>query len=480
MYHRVLGIVLGCLIGFTGLSVADVTVPEGSAVVEDHAVSDGNGASSQRVLSETVPVLSISGAIGPAVGDYVTKGIRQANQRPDVSAIIITLDTPGGLSSTLRDINQQILASKIPVLCLVYPQGARAASAGTYILYACHIAAMSPATTLGAATPVNISGPSGEQKDEGGSHEPSAMEKKVLNDSIAYIRSLAQLRGRNVEWAEKAVKDAATLSASEALKLNVVNLVTDDPASLLQALDGQEITVNQQQQTMHFANAVLELHEPDMRNQFLATITDPNIAYILMMIGVYGLLLEFYSPGFGIAGITGAVALLIALYAFQLLPVNYAGLGLMAVGIALLVAESFVPSFGLFGISGIVVFTLGSVFLIDSDLPELSVSLYLIYSIALVSAALVIFVLKNVWKLRKKQVVSGLDSLVGSEIRASESFAAHGFLQVRGERWAAVSDEPVKRGETVVIQAVKGLVLQVGKATGRNGAGPDSNRETEK
>ena len=254
-----------------------------------------------------VPVIAITGAIGPAVSDYISQEIILANENPQVVAIVLTLDTPGGLSSSLRVINQQILSSNTPILCLVYPQGARAASAGTYILYACHIAAMASATTLGAATPVMIGGGlPGGQKTPDKPSEPTAMEKKVLNDSVAYIRSLAQLRGRNVKWAELAVTEAATMSAQEALAANVINLIAQTPEELLLALDGTSITTNDHQLMLKLADVDIEYRTPDWRNQFIATITDPNIAYILMLLGIYGLLLEFYSPGIGVAGVTGA------------------------------------------------------------------------------------------------------------------------------------------------------------------------------
>lgn len=420
-----------------------------------------------KASSPTVPVISISGAIGPAVGDYVIKEIQRVNAIGHSPAIIITIDTPGGLSSSLRDINQHILASKVPVLCLVHPPGARAASAGTYILYACHIAAMSTATTLGAATPVQIGGvsPGGEQKDK--PSEPTAMEKKILNDSIAYIRSLAQLRGRNVEWAEKAVRDAETLSANEALELNVINVMAESPQELLIKLDGTVTKIDNQDVALELASATLEPREPDLRNKFIATITDPNVAYILMMIGVYGLLLEFYSPSFGVAGVTGAICLLIALYAFQLLPVNYVGLGLMLLGIALFIAESLIPSFGILGAGGIVAFVLGSVFLIDSDLPELRVSMSLIYTIAFASAALIVFVLKMLMKLRHKQVVSGEEALIGNEAIVLHDFNRRGFVHVEGERWEARCDHPVNKGEKVSIESVDGLTLNVRKKSAK-------------
>ncbi|SEF85107.1 NfeD family protein [Vibrio hangzhouensis] len=414
----------------------------------------------------TIPILTISGAIGPAVGDYVIEQLKEADLEPQVSAVVITLDTPGGLVSSLRDINQQILASQKPVLCLVYPKGARAASAGTYILYACHIAAMAPATTLGAATPVNIGSSGSDQEDEK-SNEPSAMEKKVLNDSIAYIRSLAQLRGRNIEWAEKAVTEAATLSSQEALEMNVINLIADDPESLVAQLDGQVLEFNDQVVELNLSEATLIPVDPDWRHEFIATITNPNIAYILMIIGIYGLILEFYSPSFGIAGIIGAISLMLALYGLQMLPINYVGFGLIALGLLLLVAESLVPSFGLFGFSGAIAFVLGSIFLIDSDLPAFQVSVELIFTFALLSFAFIVFVLRRVWTLRKKHAVIGQEAILGIPMEASESFEEQGYIVLEGERWSAICSQPIHKGDLVEVVQIEGLTLVLRKLAGR-------------
>lgn len=411
-----------------------------------------------------VPLISIEGAIGPAVGQYVIEEIARAN-KVGSPALIITIDTPGGLVTSLRDINQAILNSQIPILCLVHPQGARAASAGTFILYACHIAAMAPATSLGAATPVSIGGPSPTQKEQESS-EPSAMENKVLNDSIAYIRSLAQLRGRNAEWAEEAVRDAATLSATEALDNNVINLLADSPQDLLNKLTGQEVEVNQASVVLAFSEVELDVRQPDWRHQFLATITNPNIAYLLMIIGIYGLLLEFYSPGFGVAGVVGAISLLVATYAFQMLPINYVGVGLILLGLGLLVAESLLPSFGIMGFGGVIAFVLGSIFLIDSDIPELRVSPSLIYVLAATTGALLLFVLRRLWQLRHRQVVSGLDNLIGSMARVEKGFVTHGYVYVAGERWAARGEQGFADDEMVEIVAVEGLTLLVTKVKG--------------
>ena len=422
-----------------------------------------------------VPVLAIKGAIGPAVSDYISQEIILANEKPQVAAIVLTLDTPGGLSASLRVINQQILSSNTPILCLVYPQGARAASAGTYILYACHIAAMASATTLGAATPVMIGGGSpGGQKAPEQPTEPTAMEKKILNDSVAYIRSLAQLRGRNEEWAELAVTEAATMSAQEALAANVINLIAQTPEQLLLALDGTGITINEQQLVLKLTDAELEYRTPDWRNQFIATITNPNIAYILMLLGIYGLLLEFYSPGIGIAGITGAICLLVALYAFQLLPLNYAGLALLILGISLLMLESLVPSFGLFGFGGLAAFIIGSIFLIDTPQEYFQISRKLIIFIAITSALFTVFILGYLWRVRKKKVVSGAEAIIGAHAAVMDDFSEQGFVLFNGERWAAISRQQMTQGQIVTIDAVKGLTLLVSE---KNGKYCESNKE---
>jgi len=409
-----------------------------------------------------VPVLSIKGAIGPAVSDYISQEIILANQSSQAVAIILTLDTPGGLSSSLREINQQILKSTKPILCLVYPKGARAASAGTYILYACHVAAMASATTLGAATPVMIGGglPGGKKAPDKPS-EPTAMEKKVLNDSVAYIRSLAQLRGRNEEWAELAVTEAATMSAQEALAANVINLIVQTPEQLLLALDGDAITVDEHELVLNLTDAELVYLTPDWRNQFIATITDPNIAYILMLLGIYGLLLEFYSPGIGVAGVTGAVCLLVALYAFQMLPLNYAGLALLILGISLLVLESMVPSFGVFGFGGLVAFIIGSIFLIDTQQEYFQVSRTLIAFIAIASSLFTFFILGFLWRVRQNKVVSGAEAIVGADAAVMDDFSDQGFVLFNGERWAATSRQQMTQGQIVTIDAVKGLTLLV-------------------
>ena len=407
-----------------------------------------------------VPLLTIKGAIGPAISDYLVREIDSANMLNNIPLIIITLDTPGGLSASLRDINQSILNSNIPIACLVYPQGARAASAGTYLLYACHIAAMAPATTLGAATPVNISAPmTSSTKNKEQVITPSTMEKKVLNDAISYIRSLAQLRSRNELWAEKAVTEAATLTAKEALKENVITLIARSPQALLNKLDGRRISIKQQKIELSLNNARIVSKNPDWRSQFIATITNPNIAYILMLLGIYGLLLEFYSPGVGIAGITGGISLLVALYAFQLLPLNFVGVALLLLGIVLMLMESLIPSFGVFGVGGIGAFVIGSIFLFDTQLDQFKVSLPLIGGLAFISTIFIMFALGVIYRARKSKIVSGQEEIINAWVTVEDDFIDNGFVLFNGERWAASSKERLKKNQQVQVKAINGLTL---------------------
>lgn len=413
-----------------------------------------------------VPLLVIKGAISPAISDYLVREINNANTQTNIPLIIITLDTPGGLSASLRDINKSILGSHIPIACLVYPQGARAASAGTYILYACHIAAMAPATTLGAATPMNITAPMTpplENKEQAST--PSAMEKKVLNDAIAYIRTLAQLRSRNESWAEKAVTEAATLTAEEALKENVITLIAQSPQALLNKLDGKLISINQQNSKLSLSDARIVSIEPDWRSQFIATITDPNIAYILMLLGIYGLLLEFYSPGVGIAGIIGTISLLIALYALHLLPLNFAGAALLLLGVVLLVMESLIPSFGVFGIGGIGAFVIGSIFLFDTKLEQFKVSLPLIAGFAFISGLFIVFALGFVYRARKNKIVSGQEEIINAWVTVEDDFTDNGYVIFNGERWAARSTKQLRKHQQVKVQAINGLTLVLAPET---------------
>ena len=477
-----------------------ILLSQGTAVSKAETASQQNDAPATKITPQPIPLLQFSGAIGPAIGEYLSEEIDQANrlprdQRPPL--IMIVLDTPGGLVTSLRSINQAILASEIPIACLVAPPGARAMSAGTYMLYACHIAAMAPATTLGAATPVQLGMPSspqdsgpdsgsgsgakergssekasqkqGAQEDDTGESTPQAtprdnqdaMAHKVLNDAVAYIRSLAKLRNRNVEFAEKAVIDAATLTSDEALAQNVIELIAADPEEFVAKLDGFNLVIDGETQSLSLAGAKLMPHQQSWRNRVIATITDPNIAYILMLIGIYGLLLEFYSPGIGVAGVTGGIALLVALYAFQLLPVNYAGLGLILLGIALIIAESMVPSFGILGLGGIAAFALGSLFLIDAQAGDLAISLPLIAAVTVTASGFSLWVLSSLWKARKAANVSGDDLLIGVSARVVKGFEKYGLVTLGGECWQARSDTQTQTGETVRVLGRDKLTLIV-------------------
>lgn len=415
-------------------------------------------------------LLEVSGAIGPATSDYIHTGLKQARER-DAVIVILRIDTPGGLDTAMRKINKDILGSPVPVAVFVSPSGARAASAGTYILYASHIAAMAPGTNLGAATPVQIGGipdpgkSEPAKKDAKGNNDKKsdgdAMARKAINDASAYIRSLAQLRGRNVEWAERAVREAVSLPAEEAVKLKVADLIARDVSELLARIDGRQIVVNGQKQVLKTKGLTVSLIEPDWRSRLLSVITDPNIAYILMLLGIYGLFFELWNPGFVLPGVIGGICLLLALFAFQVLPVSYAGLALILLGIAFMVAEAFVPSFGVLGIGGVVAFVAGSVLLLDTEVPGFGISWWLIGSIALISAVFFLTVVTFALKARSRKIVSGEEELIGANGVALEAFKHEGRIRVHSEAWSARTQEPVKAGEMVCITGRDGLTLLI-------------------
>ena len=438
----------------------------------------------------TAVQLDIKGPIGPATSDYVLKGLEHARET-GAQLVIIRLDTPGGLDSAMREMIQGILNSPIPVATFVAPSGARAASAGTYMLYASHISAMSPATNLGAATPVAIGGggsepsppanPFGQPTDptnaDESAEEPteptetmpadsgSAMERKSVNDAVAYIRGLAEVHGRNGDWAEEAVRKASSLNATEALELNVIDLIAESVPALLRAIDGRTVKVLDESITLETADLEIETFAPDWRNQFLATITNPNIAYLLMLVGIYGLLLEGYNPGTLLPGIVGAICLLLALYAFQVLPVNYTGLALIILGVVLIIAESLVPSFGVLGFGGIAAFVFGSIILLDTDVPGLEIARTLIGGIALVASLALMALIYLLMKLRMRPAVSGAESMLGELAEVLEDFDRDGVVFLNGERWNAQTDAPVQKGDRVRVKKVHGLVVDVTPVT---------------
>ena len=415
-----------------------------------------------------VQVLTLDGAIGPAISTYIQTGITGAADS-GASLIVIQMDTPGGLDTAMRDIIQGILDSDVPVVTYVSPQGARAASAGTYILYASHVAAMAPATTIGAATPVQIGMPSlptagdEEQSEDQGNAGTTAMERKMINDARAYIRGLAERNGRNAFWAESAVTDASALSAEEALAENVVDIVAEDLNNLLVQLHGRELVIKGNAITLDTAGSPLQFHEMDWRMKMLTVLTNPSLILILGMIGLYGLVIEFYNPGFGFGGVVGIICLLLAGYGLQLLPVNYAGLALVALGLVLMGAEALMPSFGILGIGGIIAFLVGGVMLIDTQKEIFRISLPLLIAVATFTAILLAITLRMFMRIKKTETVSGIKTLVGLIGTSADNFASEGTVKIQGELWHASTNTPLQHGDRVKVTAVDSLNLQVTK-----------------
>lgn len=448
-------------------------------------------------------LLDLHGAIGPASVDHVSRALGEAVER-QAPVVVLRLDTPGGLDASMREIIQEILRSPVPVLTWVGPSGARAASAGTYILYASHVAAMAPGTHVGAATPVAIGGgfgsplapkqpeapeapekaPSpdsaGSDKGAAGGGKPadkvqagqalrdpvSAMEAKAVNDAVAFIRSLAELRGRNAEWAEQAVRAAASLGANDALKQGVTDLLASSIEELLDKAHGRVVTVGDRPVTLATRGLSLETIEPDWRNRLLAVLTNPNIALILMAIGFYGLLFEFMNPGALYPGTIGAIALLLGLYSLSALPVNYAGMALMILGVALLVAEAMSPSFGILGIGGTIALILGGTILIDTDLPALQLSRPLLAGLAVVGVVFAVLVGRLALSARTRRPETGAQGMVGAGGLTLDWAGRVGHVRVAGERWQASSEVDLAPGVAVRVVAVDGLTVRVEPGAG--------------
>jgi len=420
-----------------------------------------------------VRVLTVQGPISPASADYLLRGIAKAID-DKAHLIVIEMDTPGGLDTSMRDIIKAILASPVPVATYVSPKGARAASAGTYILYASHIAAMAPATNLGAATPVELApgGQPGTPEKPAAPGKPDAQKpaespagdpkmRKAVHDAAAYIRGLAELRGRNVEWAERAVREAVSLPASEALELKVIDLVAADLDDLLRQINGRVIKINGQTVTLDTAQVEVERVMPDWRSRLLAVIGDPSIAYILMLLGIYGLIYEFSNPGMLFPGVVGGICLLLGLFALQVMPISYAGLALMILGIVLMISEAFVPSFGALGLGGIAAFIIGSVMLIDTDVPGYGIPWMLIVPVAVTSALFSFFVAGMAIKARARPVVTGAEEMIGAVGEVLQDMEHEGWAHLHGEQWQVRSAVPLKRGARVRVRARHDLILDV-------------------
>ena len=430
-------------------------------------------------------LIEIQDAIGPATSGHFEKAHGQALEA-GARIVVLRLDTPGGLDSAMRDIIKVILNSPVPVACFVGPGGARAASAGTYILYACHVAAMAPATNLGAATPIPVGGSAplpgmpdepeqprdpkdGKGKDAGAEQKPATPPKapqdagqaKAVNDAVAYIRSLAEKRGRNADWAERAVREGVSLSAERALEQRVIDLVASDVPELLQKIDGRKVTTTTGEIALQTASLEVQVYAPDWRMKFLAIITNPTVAYIMLMIGIYGLLLEGYHPGAILPGVVGAICLLLALFAFQVLPVNYVGLALILLGVVLMIAEVFAPSFGALGVGGLVAFVFGSIMLMDIDVPGYGVNLGLIFGIAAGGGLVMALTLYLLWRARGAPVVTGDRTLLGHAVEISEPIEHEGWGFIAGERWRVRSAVPLRPGDRPTVTAMDGLTLIV-------------------
>ncbi|MBS3799370.1 MAG: nodulation protein NfeD [Thioalkalivibrio sp.] len=459
-------------------------------------------------------LLTVHDAIGPAMGDYIRRGIERA-EADDAEVMVLMLDTPGGLDSSMRSIIKDILQSGVPIVTYVHPSGSRAASAGTYILYGSHVAAMTPATNLGSATPVQMGGgglpgleppadeetgeadDSAEEDDSGrdkasdsagaaangdaeevanggaesgaaeeaddAAEEPrrgeDAMERKVLEDAVSYIRGLAERYDRNADWAEEAVREGSNLTASAALEKNVIDVVADNLDDLFAQIDGRTVQLARGERVLATEALDVERMDPDWRTRLLAVITNPNIAYILMLLGIYGIIFELANPGAIYPGVIGSIALILAFFALQVMPVNYAGLALMLLGMIFMVAEAFVPSFGALGIGGIVAFTTGSIILWDD--PNLNVALPLVIGTAIAIGILSMWVLGRLFSMRGRKPATGYEEMIGMAGEALEDFERSGRVRVHSEQWRADSPVPIRAGQRVRVTAIEGLRLRV-------------------
>lgn len=412
-------------------------------------------AMSSNALAASPHLIEVEGPIGPPVAHYIERTLSQAAAE-HVPFVVMRLDTPGGLMDSMRDINQAILAAPLPVVCWVGPKGARAASAGTYMLYACDLAAMASGTNIGAATPVQMTG-LGESDTP--AKAETAEEKKVLNDAVAYIRSMAELHQRNADWAEEAVRHGASLSTAKALEKNVIDLVADDLPELLAKLDGRTVSIGSQEITFDTQGVALATQEQSWKEQVLSVLASPSIAYLLLMIGIYGLILEGLNPGAFLPGTLGAICLIVALFALQLLPVSWAGFGLIVLGTVLLVAEGFVPSFGTLGLGGLIAFVLGSVMLFDADAPGYALPAVYIGSASVVAALGLGVIVYFITKMRHQPVVTGDPYMVGITVIALENFEEQGYVLALGERWLARTTHPVKKDDKLVTDRIESLTL---------------------
>ena len=418
-----------------------------------------------------VDVLVIDGMINPATAEFFSRGLVQA-QAHGASLVVLELDTPGGLDTSMRAMIKEILNSTVPVATWVGPAGARAASAGTYILYASHIAAMAPASNLGAATPIAIGTPapqpggqpSGPEGPGGASGPIDTLHEKAVNDAAAYLRSLAQLRGRNADFAERAVRQAHSMSSEEALKAGVIDLIATDIDDLLRQLDGRQITLGASKVRLALAGAQVQTVLPDWRTGVLGVLSNPTVALVLMMLGIYGLFIEVVHPGAAVPGVAGGICLLLGLYALHLLPVNWAGVGLILLGAALMIAEVFLPTFGVVGIGGIVALVVGGMMLINGDAGAAAIPFPFLVGVAAVSAALIFGIGSFAMRARRRPVVSGREGLIGEQGVVTSVDEQGAWARVQGASWRVRGREPLAAGTAVRVEKVDGLTLEVSVA----------------
>jgi membrane-bound serine protease (ClpP class) len=431
--------------------------------------------SAPRVLAQPqdAPVLlaEVTGVIGPPLAHHIENAIDEAEAR-NAEALILQINTPGGLETSMRDIIEDILDSRVPVIGYVAPSGGRAASAGHYIMYATHVAAMAPGTNIGASTPVQLQGggtppptPTGEEEESGEETEAptngDALDRKAINDAAAFMRSLATLRGRNAEWAERAVRLGEAVSASEALELGAIELIAGDVESLLEQLDGYVVSMSGGERTLSTQGRTIERIEPTFMTGLLNVIANPNVAFLLMMIGIYGLIYEFASPGSIGPGILGAVCLVLGLYALNLLPLNYAGLALILIGVGFMIAEAFTPTFGILGVGGIIAFLIGGALLIDTDIPEYRLSWWVIIGAGLLTGGFVALATGFAVRAHGRKVTTGREALVGARAKVLDWSGGAGHIWVASERWNAIGQHDLSAGDWVRVTAVDGLKLSV-------------------